>query len=107
MEIIRYRYGGCGGWPDYPRGSRPGWFAAFRTDRGAFRAGFLAGVASDLKLTRAAQLGSLIATLVLETSGTQEWQLSVTALDRLAEMYGHDATKDITPLLRKSLACVP
>jgi AraC-like DNA-binding protein len=38
----------------------------------AFRAGFLAGTDSGLSPERAAQLGSLIATLVLESTGTQE-----------------------------------
>ena len=69
----------------------------------AFRAGFLAGVSSGLKLQRAAQLGSLIATLVLETSGTQEWQLDVDdAVTRLAETYGAAAAGEIMPVLRAS-----
>ncbi|WP_063043372.1 carbohydrate kinase family protein [Nocardia pseudovaccinii] len=67
----------------------------------AFRAGFLAGISSGLKLDRAAQLGSVIATLVLETSGTQEWRLDVDdALSRLADAYGATAEGDITPILR-------
>ena len=67
----------------------------------AFRAGFLAGIGSGLDLERAAQLGSLIATLVLETSGTQEWQLDVdAALERVAATYGANAGGDIAPLLR-------
>ncbi|URN01138.1 hypothetical protein LUW76_46335 [Actinomadura madurae] len=38
---------------------------------------------------RAAQLGSLIATLVIETSDTQEWRLDpVSALTRLSDAYG-------------------
>ncbi len=40
-----------------------------------FRAGFLAGRAVGLGFERAAQLGSLMATLVLETTGAQEYTL--------------------------------
>ena len=39
----------------------------------AFRAGFLTGRSAGLSLERSAQLGSLVAVLVLESTGTQEW----------------------------------
>ena len=39
----------------------------------AFRAGFLTGRDAGLSLERAAQLASLVATLVLEAPGPQEW----------------------------------
>ena len=39
----------------------------------AFRAGFVAGRYRGLSFERSAQLGSLMATLVLETIGTQEY----------------------------------
>src|SRR5699024_6247546 len=39
----------------------------------AFRAGFLTGALEGLSLERSAQFGALIATHVLETTGTQEW----------------------------------
>ena len=39
----------------------------------AFRAGFLTARSAGLSLERAAQLGSLVAVLVLETTGTQNW----------------------------------
>jgi adenosine kinase len=69
----------------------------------AFRAGFLAGVSSGLELIRAAQLGSLIATLVLETVGTQEWRLDVDAAEcRLANAYGDHVVEDIAPVLSKA-----
>ncbi|PXY37086.1 ribokinase [Prauserella coralliicola] len=69
----------------------------------AFRAGFLSGIAGGLELERAAQLGSLIATLVLEASGTQAWRLDIgDAAARLADAYGEAAERDITPLLRTS-----
>nr|MDT0666039.1 PfkB family carbohydrate kinase [Micromonospora sp. DSM 115978] len=45
----------------------------------AFRAGFLAGQAWGRSLERSAQLGSLLATLVLETVGTQEYTLDAAA----------------------------
>jgi adenosine kinase len=65
-----------------------------------FRAGFLAGLLGGLSLERAAQLGSLIAVLVLETVGTQEWTLDTpSAIKRLADAYGYDASADIAPLL--------
>jgi adenosine kinase len=70
----------------------------------AFRAGFLAGVSAGLESRRAAELGSLIATLVLETAGTQEWRLDVdAALARLAGTYGADAAADIAPILRSTM----
>jgi adenosine kinase len=62
----------------------------------AFRAGFLAGNAYGLPLERSAQLGSLMATLVLETIGTQEYSLDHdVARVRLADAYGEDAAADI------------
>lgn len=67
----------------------------------AFRAGFLTGIDCGLSPERAAQLGTLIATLVLESTGTQEWTISVAAdLDRLRSAYGPDAAADIEPVLR-------
>lgn len=57
----------------------------------AFRAGFLTGVVRGLPLERAAQLGSFLATLVLETVGTQEYDVRPDeAARRLAEVYGDD-----------------
>ncbi len=65
-----------------------------------FRAGFLAGVSRGLGLERAAQLGSLIAVLVLETVGTQEWTFDrTTAVRRLSEAYGPDAAAEIEATL--------
>ncbi|MEU8894357.1 carbohydrate kinase family protein [Nocardia sp. NPDC048505] len=66
----------------------------------AFRAGFLTAHTAGLGLERAAQLGSLIAVLVLETMGTQEWTLNKDdALERLAQAYGAEAADEIKPLL--------
>lgn len=65
-----------------------------------FRAGFLAGRSRGLGLERAAQLGSLMATLVLETVGTQEYRLDwETALPRLSAAYGDEAANEIVAAL--------
>jgi len=67
----------------------------------AFRAGFLSGRARSLSFERSAQLGSLMATLALETVGTQEYQLDTdVARVRLADAYGEDAAGDIALALR-------
>jgi adenosine kinase len=62
----------------------------------AFRAGFLAARSWELSLERAAQVGSLLATLCVETTGTQEYSLErADALKRLEETYGADAADEI------------
>ncbi|NEY35856.1 carbohydrate kinase family protein [Streptomyces sp. PRKS01-65] len=62
----------------------------------AFRAGFLAGVARGLTHERAAQLGCALATVVLESVGTQEYRLHPAELaDRIEEVYGAAAAHDI------------
>ena len=54
-----------------------------------FRAGFLAGLAWGLPLERCAQVGSLLATYVIETKGTQEYELGQQRfLDRFEAAYG-------------------
>jgi adenosine kinase len=64
----------------------------------AYRAGFLAAIAWGLHLERAAQLGSLLATYVLENVGTQEYELGRSdVLGRCAKAYGEDAAADIAP----------
>jgi adenosine kinase len=65
-----------------------------------FRAGFLAARNWGLSWERAAQVGSLVATLVLETIGTQEYEIKPHDFaDRLAESYGDDAASEVLPLL--------
>ncbi|MBN6041794.1 carbohydrate kinase family protein [Amycolatopsis sp. 195334CR] len=65
-----------------------------------FRAGFLAGLNGGLTLERSAQLGSLIAVLVLETVGTQEWLFEAkSALARISEAFGPEAAEDIARIL--------
>lgn len=67
----------------------------------AFRAGFLAGIAWGLSDERSAQVGSLLATYVIETVGTQEYEFSQQQfLDRLASAYGAEAAADVAPHLR-------
>ena len=66
----------------------------------AFRAGFLTGRSAGLSLERSAQLGSLVAVLVLESTGTQEWDWEhKTALSRLAGAFGDDAAQEIAGAL--------
>lgn len=64
----------------------------------AFRAGFLAGQAWGLSDERSAQIGSLLATYVIETIGTQEYSIAQRHfLDRIAKAYGDDAAAEIEP----------
>ena len=66
----------------------------------AFRAGFLAGLSWELDLTRCAQLGSMLATYVIETIGTQEYELGRGGfLARFADAYGADAASEVEPHL--------
>ncbi|MBH1933567.1 carbohydrate kinase family protein [Streptomyces sp. AV19] len=62
----------------------------------AFRAGFLAGLTWKLPLERAAQLGCMLATLVIETLGTQEYELRRGHfMERFTKAYGHEAAADV------------
>ena len=62
----------------------------------AFRAGYLAGVEWELGDERSAQLGCTLATLVLETVGTQEHPTDPSVLlGRLGEAYGDEAAADV------------
>ena len=64
----------------------------------AFRAGYIAGQAWGLTDERSAQLGSLLATYVIETVGTQEYALAQRHfLERMARTYGDDAAADLEP----------
>ena len=67
----------------------------------AFRAGFLAGLAWGLGHERAAQVGSLLAAYVIETVGTQEYELGrARFLERLGSAYGEEAVQDVAPHLQ-------
>jgi adenosine kinase len=62
----------------------------------AFRAGFLAALATRQPLDAAARLGCGLATLALESVGTQEYKLSAADLAlRLEDAYGTDATASV------------
>ena len=51
-------------------------------------------------MERSAQFGALIATHVLETTGTQEWTIDpVAARRRLTDTYGDEAAEEISSLL--------
>src|SRR6478735_5402524 len=64
----------------------------------AFRAGYLTGLAAGLPVRRCAELGSMLATYVIETVGTQEYALGKERfLERLAEAYGAESADEIGP----------
>jgi adenosine kinase len=61
-----------------------------------FRAGFFAARSWGLGLERSAQVGALLATLVLETVGTQEYTIrSAEFVKRLAESFGDAAADEV------------
>ena len=65
-----------------------------------FRAGFFSGISWGLSLERSAQVGSLVAALVLETVGTQEYDIQAADFTkRLTAAYGHEAAAEIAPFL--------
>jgi adenosine kinase len=67
----------------------------------AFRGGFVGGLSWGLSLERAAQVGCLLATHVVETVGTQEYVLSQRAvMQRFTDAYGDDAAAEVAPHLR-------
>jgi adenosine kinase len=67
-----------------------------------FRAGFLSARSWGLSWERSAQVGCLLATLVLETVGTQEYEVKPHDFaDRLAEAYGDDAAAEVLPLINR------
>lgn len=62
----------------------------------AFRAGFFAGVAHGLDAEHSAQLGCMVATLALESVGSQEYRIDRDVIrERLAAAYGDAAAKEI------------
>ena len=66
----------------------------------AMRAGFLSARGWGLSWQRAAEVGSLLATLVIETVGTQEYAVSKDDFaDRLAESYGDECAAEVLPHL--------
>ncbi len=70
----------------------------------AFRAGFLAGVSWKLPVELCAQLGSLLATYVVESVGTQEYGDRLGGyLERFTAAYGEEAAGQVAPLLPAGL----
>jgi adenosine kinase len=66
----------------------------------AFRAGLLSARSWGLGWVRAAQVGSLLATLCLETTGTQEYSFDrADALARLEAAYDADVAAEVAPHL--------
>ncbi len=66
----------------------------------SFRSGFIAGLAWGLNHERCAQLGSLIATYVIETMGTQEYRFTREEfLARFEGAYGPEAAAEVAPHL--------
>ena len=66
----------------------------------AFRAGFLTGRSAGLSLERAAQLASMVAVLVFEAPGPQEWTWDkAAAVTRISDAYGSEAGADIANAL--------
>ncbi|HEU0128829.1 MAG TPA: carbohydrate kinase family protein [Pseudonocardiaceae bacterium] len=62
----------------------------------AFRAGFLAGAQWGVGDERAAQVGCMLATLVIESVGTQEHRLDpATFLERFTDAYGTDSAAEV------------
>jgi adenosine kinase len=65
-----------------------------------FRSGFFTAISWGLGLERAAQVGSLVAALVLETVGPQEYVIEAESFaKRLADSYGDDAAAEVRPFL--------
>jgi adenosine kinase len=69
-----------------------------------FRAGFFTARSWGLSLQRSAEVGALLAVLVLETVGTQEYQLRPDEfVKRLADSYGDEAAAEVAPFLPGAL----
>lgn len=67
-----------------------------------FRAGFLTALSWGLDLRRAAEVGNLLATYVLETVGTQEYAVDVTEfVKRLGDDYGDSAAEQVAAHLAR------
>lgn len=62
----------------------------------SFRSGFVAGLSWGLSHERCAQLGSMVATYVIETMGTQEYRFTPSEfVTRFADAYGQAAADEI------------
>jgi adenosine kinase len=61
----------------------------------AFRSGFLGGLTWGFNDERSAQVGSLLATLALETVGTQEYTVDAAAFTRFRSAFGDAAADEV------------
>ena len=69
-----------------------------------FRSGFIAGLSWGLNHERCGQLGSMLATYCIETTGTQEYKFTKDEfLTRFETAYGKAATAEIKPHLNVKL----
>ncbi|MFW6689954.1 carbohydrate kinase family protein [Streptomyces sp. MAR4 CNX-425] len=69
-----------------------------------FRAGFLSGLSWGVGLERAAQLGCMLATLVIETVGPQEYELRRSNfVERFTKAYGEEAAAEVQHHLPESV----
>lgn len=99
--VITHGAAGCvveaGGEPPVKVSAAPVATVADPTGVGdAFRAGFLAGQAWGVSLERSAQVGSVLASIVLEQVGTQEYELDRGAFAlRVGDAYGEAAADDV------------
>jgi adenosine kinase len=67
----------------------------------ALRAGFVAGLASELALERSLQIGCTLASISLETDGPQEYDVDRGSfVSRFAEAYGDQAAAEVDAKLR-------
>ncbi len=63
-------------------------------------AGFLAGISGGLEDERSAQMGCVMAALVLETIGTQEYTVDAAEfIARIAESYGPAAAAEVAAVV--------
>ena len=70
----------------------------------AFRAGFISGLHWGLGDERCAQIGSMLATYVIETIGTQEYTFTQEDfLARFTDAYGVQAASELSPHLQSAL----
>ena len=66
----------------------------------AFRAGFIAGLSWGVSHERCGQIGSMLATYVIETKGTQEYHyVKREFIDRFADAFGEAAASEIAGFL--------
>lgn len=67
-----------------------------------FRAGFFTALSWGVDLVRAAQVGALLATYVLETVGTQEYAVRGDEfVKRMSEAFGDEAAQDVDRFLNR------